>query len=137
MHPPKKAQIAYLKANETFTKVSSKYIYFADVFLPKLATKLFEYMKIDDHATKLVDNWQLAYGLIYSLGLIKLEILKAYNENNLINSFIKPSKSFAEVSILFDQKSNSSLRLCVINQGFNNLTIKNRYLLPLVKELLD
>ena len=64
-------------------------------------------------------------------------MLKAYIKNNLANGLIRPSKSPAGAFIFFNKKPNGSLRLCVDYQGLNNLTIKNRYLLPLVKELLD
>lgn len=68
---------------------------------------------------------------------MELEILKIYIENNLVNSFISPSKSSARVPIFFDKKQNGSLWLYINYQGLNNLTIKNHYPLPLVKELLD
>ena len=68
---------------------------------------------------------------------MELKTLKAYIEINLANGFIRPSKSPAGAPILFDQKSDGSLRLCVDYQGLNNLTIKNRYPLPLIGELLD
>ncbi len=60
-----------------------------------------------------------------------------YLENNLANSFIKPSKSPTRVLIFFDKKPDGSLQLCINDWGINNLTIKNRYLLPLVRESLD
>ena len=109
MHLLKKAQIAYLKVDEAFTKISNKYANFADIFLPKLAVELFKYMRINNYAIKLVDNWQLPYGLIYSLSLVKLEILKMHIKNNLANNFIRPSKVFAGTFISFDKKSNQSL----------------------------
>ena len=90
MHPSKKAQIAHLKADEAPTKVLSKYADFADVFSPKLAVDLPKQTKINDHAIKLIDNWQPPYGPIYSLGLMELEILKAYIKYNLANNFIRP-----------------------------------------------
>ena len=74
---------------------------------------------------------------IYSLGPMELEILKVYIEINLTNRFIRPSKSPAGAPILFDQKSNGFLRLCVDYRGLNNLTIKNRYPLLLIRESLD
>ncbi len=58
MHPWKRAQIAYLKADEAPSEVSSKYADFADVFSSKLATKLSEYMRVNDHAIGLIDDWQ-------------------------------------------------------------------------------
>ncbi len=110
---------------------------FLDVFLPKLAAELLEHTEINDHAIELVDDWQPPYNPIYNLGSVKLEILKAYIKDNLANSFIKPSKSLAGAPILFDKKLEDSLRLYVDYQGFNNLTIKHRYPLLLVGELLD
>ena len=137
MHPLRTAQIAHLKADKLFSKVSSEYADFADVFSPKLSAELLEHMKINDHAIELVDDWQPLYGAIYSLGPVELEILKAYIKNNLANGFIRPSKSPAGAPIYFDKKLDNSLRLFVDYQGLNNLIIKNRYLLHLFGELFD
>ena len=136
VHPLRKAQIAHLKANKAFSKVPSKYTDFADVFFLKLAAKLLEHTGINDHAIELVDDWQPLYNPIYSLGPMGLETLKAYIKNNLVNGFIRPSKSPVGALILFD-KPDGSLRLCVDYQGLNHLTIKNWYSLPLVGESLD
>ncbi len=133
----KRAQIVYLKVDEAFTKISSKYADFVDIFLSKLVIKIPKHTKINDHTIKLVDDWQPLYGPIYSLGLVKLEISKAYIKNNLINSFIKPLKSPARAPILFNKKSDRSLKLCVNYWCLHNLTIKNWYPLFLFRELLD
>ncbi len=137
MYLSRRAQIAHLKADEASTKVPSKYADFTDVFSPKLAVELLEYIEINDHAIELVDDQQPPYGPIYSLGPVELETLKAYIKNNLANDFIRPSKSPAKAPILFDKNSDGSLRLCVDYQGLNNLIIKNWYPLPLVGESLD
>ncbi len=76
-------------------------------------------------------------GLIYSLGLVELETLKAHIENNLASGFIRPSKSPVGAPILFHKKLDGSLRLCIDYQGLNNLIIKNRYPLSLVRKSLD
>ncbi len=137
MHPLKKVQIAYLKVDEAPLEVFSKYADIVDVFSPKLATKLPKYTNINDHASKLVDNQQPLYSLIYSLGPVELEILKAYIKNNLAHGFIRPSKFHFRVPIFFDKKPDKSLELYVDYQDFNNLTIKNQYPLLLVGKLLD
>ncbi len=137
VHPSRRAQIAHWKVDEALTKVPSEYADFADVFLSKLAIELLKHTRINDHAIELMDDWQPPYGLIHSLEPVKLEILKAYIENNLANGFIRPSKFSARAFILFDKKPDGSLRLYVDYQGLNNLTIKNRYLLSLVRESLD
>ena len=77
VHPSTTAQIAYLKVDEALTKMPSEYANFANVFSPKLATELPKY-GISNYVIKLVDDQQPSYSSIYSLGLVKLEILKAY-----------------------------------------------------------
>ncbi len=125
MHPSKKVQIAHLKADKASTKVLSKYVNFANVFLSKFAVELSEHSRINNYAIELVDDWQSPYGSIYSLASVELETLKAYIENNLANGFIRLFKSLTEVSILFDKKPDKSLRFCIDYQDPNNLTIKN------------
>ncbi len=137
VQPSRRAQIAHLKADKVSCKVPSKYTDFADVFCPKLAAELLEYTRINNHVVKLVDNWQPLYGPICSLWFEELETLKAYIKNNLANGFIRPFKSPVGAPILFDKKLDGSLRLYVDYQGLNNLTIKNWYPLPLVRELLN
>ena len=124
-------------AEEALTKVPAKYLNFADVFSPDLAFKLPKHIGINNHAIELVDGQQPPYEPIYSLRPVELETLKAYIETNLANGFIRPSKSPAGTPILFEQKSDNSLWLCVKYWGINNLTIKTRYPLPLIGELLD
>ncbi len=119
------------------TKVPSEYADFADVFSTKLTAELLEHTGINNHAIELVDDRQLPYSPIFSLGSVELETLKAYIENNLANGLIRPSKFPAGVFILFDKKLDGSLRLCVDYRGLINLTIKNWYPLPLVGESLD
>ena len=137
IHPSRRPQIFGLITKEALTKVPAEYLDFADVFSLDLASELLKYTRINNHAIKLVDCQQPPYWPIYSLGSVKLKTLKAYIEINLANGFIKTSKSPADTSILFDEKSDGFFRLCVDYQGLNNLTIKNRYPLPLIEELLD
>ena len=124
-------------ANEALTSISIEYSDFADVFSPDLASELPKHTGINNHAIKLVDDWQPPYGPIYSLGWVGLEILKTYIETNLKNDFIRPSKSPAKAPIFFDKKPDGSLRLYVNYWGLNNLTIKNQYLLALLGESLN
>ena len=137
VHPSRRPQISGLIGEEASTKVPTEYSDFANLFSPDLASELPEHTGINDHAIKLVDNQQPSYGPIYSLGPVELETLKAYDKTNLANRFIRPSKSPAVALILFDRKSDGSLRLCVNYQGLNNLTIKNWYPLPLIEKSLD
>ena len=137
VHLFRRPQISGLIAEEAPTKVSAEYLDFADVFSLDLASKLPKHTGINNHAIELVKGQQPPYGPIYSLGPVELETLKAYIQTNLANGFIKPLKSPAGALILFDRKSDGFFRLCVYYRGLNNLTIKNWYLLSLIRELLD
>lgn len=94
-----RAQIAHLKIDEATVKFFSKYTDFIDIFSPKLTLELSKQMGINDHTIDLVDNWELLYNFIYSLGPMKLKRLKAYIENNLAIDFIRSSKSLAGAPI--------------------------------------
>ena len=115
----------------------AEYADFANVFLKELAEVLSEKTSINEHAIELVDDKQPPYEPIYSLGPVELETLKTYIETNLANGFIQLFKSLAGFPILFVQKPDSSLRLCVDYGGLNNLIIKNRYPLLLIGESLN
>ena len=57
--------------------------------------------------------------------------------DNIKKKRIQPSKSPVGVLILFILKKDGGLRLCIDYQGLNRIIIKNRYLLPLISEILD
>ena len=65
-----------------------------------------------------------------------LLVLKEYIEENLAKGFIRHSSSPAGAPVLFVNKADSSLCFCVDYRGLNEMTIKNRYLLPLIEEIL-
>ena len=137
VYPFCRPQIAGLIAKKAPTKVSTKYSDFENVFSLYLASQLPKHTGINNYTIKLVNSWQPTYGSIYSLEQVELEIFKAYIETNLADGFIRPSKSPTNTFILFDRNKDKSLQLCVNYKSFNNLTIKNRYLLPLIEELFN
>jgi hypothetical protein len=67
----------------------------------------------------------------------KLQELKTYININIKKGFIRPSKSPAGFPVIFVPKKNRKLQLCVDFQRLNEITIKNRYLLPNISELRD
>ena len=92
---------------------------------------------MNEHAIELEEGKQPSFGSIYNLGSVELKMLKTYIEINLANSFIRPSKSPTKAPILCDRKLDRSFRFCVGYRSLNNITIKNRYPLPLIGESLD
>ena len=135
IHPDKEAQIASLLTKKV--KILDEYSDFTDIFSEEKGLVLLERTELNEHAIDLENSKQPPYGPIYNLGLVELETLKTYIETHLKTRFIRPSKSPAGAPILFDKKPDGSLRLCVDYRGLNNLTIKNRYPLPLIGESLD
>ena len=137
MHSERQAQVGALLFDKAPTKVPAEYSNYSNVFSAKNAVELPENTGMNEHAIELEEGKQPPFGPIYSLGPVELETLKTYIETNLANGFIRPSKSPAGAPILFDRKPDGSLHLCVDYQGLNNLTIKNRYPLPLIDKSLD
>ena len=131
------AQVGALIFNEAPIKVPTEYSNYSDVFSAENAAELPENTGMNEHAIELEENKQPPFGPIYSLGQVELETLKTYIKTNLANGFIRPSKSPTGALILFNRKPNGSFYLCVDYWGLNNITIKNRYLLPLIGESLD
>ncbi len=131
------AQIAALKWDKAPTEIPPEYADYAYVFSPYLAMELPENTGINKNVIKLIEGKQPLYGLTYSLGPVELETLKTYIKTYLKTGFIRPSKSPAGTSVLFDKKPDVSFRLCVNYRGLNNPTIKNRYSFPLIGEYLD
>ena len=77
------------------------------------------------------------YGPIYNLSEKELKVLRDYLREALERGWIRESTSPAGAPILFTPKKDDELRLCVDYRGLNQLTVKNRYPLPLMGEIMD
>ncbi len=108
----------------------------ADVFSPSNANSLPSH-RDEDHAIELEPEKTPPFGPLYNLSEYQLKTLRKYIDENLANRFIRSSKSFSGAPVLFIPKSDGTLRLCVDYRGLNSMTIKNRYPLPLIDEILD
>jgi Reverse transcriptase (RNA-dependent DNA polymerase) len=74
---------------------------------------------------------------IYQLSPQEQETLRTYIDENLAKGYIRKSESPAGFPIIFVPKKDGSLRLCVDYRKLNEITVKNRYPLPLIQELKD
>jgi len=63
--------------------------------------------------------------------------LKKQLEDLLGKECIRPSTSPWGGSVLFVKKKDGSFRLCIDYWGLNMVTVKNKYPLPRIDELLD
>ncbi|KAJ1037064.1 hypothetical protein NDA10_004015 [Ustilago hordei] len=116
--------------------IPQEYHQYLDVFSRVKADKLSPH-RTYDHQIPLEEGKSPPFGPIYSLSEHELKTLREYLEENLAKGFISPSDSLAASPILFVKKKDGSLRLCVDYRGLNQITIRNRYPLPLIDELLD
>ena len=102
VHSQKQAQVKVLIFDKAPTVILAEYSHYSNFFLVEYATKLLEHTGINNYTIKLENSKQLFFGPIYSLGLIKLEILKTFIIINLANNFIWSFKSLTGVAMLFD-----------------------------------
>lgn len=118
------------------SQLPPQYYQFSKVFSEKEANKLPPHRSFDCKID-LIEGKEPPYGPIYQLTETELQLLRDYIESNLAKGFIRPSTSPAGAPVLFVPKPGGGLRLCVDYRGLNKITIKNRYPLPLISELLD
>jgi hypothetical protein len=72
-----------------------------------------------------------------NLSATELAALRDYLATAEENGWIRRSVSEAGAPILFAQKKDGSLRLCIDYRGLNDITVKDRCPLPLISETLD
>src|SRR5579859_7081438 len=118
------------------TKILVEYHDFADLFSKREADKLPPH-RTYDHTIPLEPGKAPPFGPIYKCSPAELKATREYIETNLGKGFIRYSQSLCGSPIVFAKKKNGTLRLCVDYRGLNKLTIKNRYPLPLIGELLE
>ena len=90
-----------------------------------------------DHPIDLKPGTELLYMHIYNMSPAELKALDNYIKDALAKGWIRKSQSPAGALILFIPKKSGKLCLCIDYHGLNAVTIKIRYPLPLISELLD
>ncbi|XP_023634145.1 uncharacterized protein LOC111829380 [Capsella rubella] len=73
----------------------------------------------------------------YRIALAEMAELKKQLEDLLGKGFICPSVSPWGALVLFVKKKDRSFRLCINYRGLNRVTMKNKYPLPQIDEMLD
>src|SRR5436190_14181896 len=90
-----------------------------------------------DHAIELKPGSEPPYMQTYNMSPAELKALDKYLTKALAKGWIQESKSPAGAPVLFTPRKSGELRFCVDYRALNAMTIKNRYPLPLINELLD
>ena len=68
---------------------------------------------------------------------LEIKELKLQLQELLEKGFISPSVSPWGAPVLFVKKKDGTLRLCIDYRQLNKLTVKNKYLLPIIDDLFD
>lgn len=89
------------------------------------------------HVIPLQPNAQPVYRSAYRLTLREREECQRQIEMLLRKGFIEPSSSPWGAPVLFVPKPDGSLRMCIDYRALNKLTVKNRYPLPRIDDLMD
>ena len=74
---------------------------------------------------------------LYKMSPLEIKEAKKQIESMLEHSFIRPLDAPYSAPVLFVPKKDGSLRFCIEYNWLNKKTVKNKYPLPLPKELFD
>ena len=66
------------------------------------------------------------------MALSELKELRVYLQELLDKRFIRPSVSPWGALVLFVKKKDGTLRMCIDYRQINKVTMKNKYLLPII-----
>jgi hypothetical protein len=86
---------------------------------------------------KLIPGMQPIHKASYRMAPKEQVELERQLDDLLAKGFIRPSRSPWASPVLFVEKKDKSKRLCVDYRALNQVTIKNKYLLPRIKVLFE
>ena len=90
-----------------------------------------------DHAVEIIPGSKPTGCKVYPLSLVEQKELDAFLKENLETGRIRPSKSPMLSPVFFIKKKDGSLRLLQDYRALNAITVKNKYPLPLISELIN
>ena len=90
-----------------------------------------------DHAIELVPDSKPANCKVYPISPIEQKELDAFIEEGLATGRIRPSKSPMASPVFFVKKKDGGLRFVQDYRALNAMTVKNRYPLPLINDLIN
>ena len=90
-----------------------------------------------DHCIELSADFKPVNCKIYALNREEQQALDIFLEENLRSGRVRPSNSPMASPFFFIKKADGSLRPVQDYRKLNDFTIKNRYPLPLIQELVD
>ncbi|KAK9400665.1 hypothetical protein NXF25_011379 [Crotalus adamanteus] len=92
--------------------------------------------RVTDCAIELIPGAKLPKPRMYPMTFTELKEMREYINKNLARGFIEPARSKIAAPVIFHEKKDGGLRLCVDFRGLNAVCIEPIYPLPLMKDLL-
>ena len=90
-----------------------------------------------NHAIELIPGLEPKLSEVYPLSLVEQKELDSFLEENLCTRWIRPFKSSMAALVFFIKKKDGSLQLVQDYRALNSMTVKNKYLLPLISKLVS
>ena len=124
-------------ATKSFRDAAPDHLHdFEDVF-SKTAFDALPDRKPWDHAIELIPDAQSKSCKVYPLSVAEQEQLDKFLEENLASGRIRPSKSPMASPFFFVKKKDGALRPVQDYRVLNTMTVKNKYPLPLITDLIN
>ncbi|GJP32774.1 hypothetical protein CLOM_g17372 [Closterium sp. NIES-68] len=124
------------KTSEPPQKIKELLKEFQDIPPDNLPNKLPPY-RMHQHEIVEEPSSKLTFRAPYQLSPTELADMKKQIEYLLTKGLIRPSTSPYGAPVLFTPKPDGSMRMCIDYRAFNKQTIKNKYPIPRIDDLLD
>ncbi len=118
------------------SEVPPEYMDLKEVFNKTRASSLPPHRPYDC-AIDLLPGTSPPRGRIFSLSAPETKAMEKYINDSLAAGLIRPSSSPAGAGFFFVGKKDKTLRPCIDYRGLNDITVKNRYLLPLISSAFE
>jgi Reverse transcriptase (RNA-dependent DNA polymerase) len=125
-----------LLTNQNDPRIQPLLAEFQDVFPAELPAELPPQRDID-HRIELEPGSRPPWRPIYRMSPLELDTMREELNKLLKNGSIEPSKSPYGAPVIFVKKKDGKLRMCIDYRALNKITIKNRFPIPLIDDLVD
>lgn len=132
------AEVNEKKAKRTFEEmVPKQYCRHAKVFSEKASHRLPKPQPWDHTIDLKPDAPEVLKSKVYPMPLNEQSTLDQFITENLEKGYIIPSKSLMSSPVFFVKKKDGKLRLIQDYRKLNDITVKNRYPLPLATDIIN
>jgi len=121
---------------DSVTILSFRYFEFLDIFFKK-NVDILSLHQAHDHVIHFKEDAQFSVFALYNMSRDEILELRRYLNENLSKDFIQVSRSQTIISVLFVKKLEEEHCFCVNYWDLNAITVKNRYSLLLISEMLN